>query len=146
MLYPKQTFLQILLIEFTDLECDIEQLIERYNDDHAHEKISNYVLYENCTLLHSELGGIRSFYRELLTINADNYRTLESMHADLSRLFEEQCHEFGLAHSLYGLVIRKMSKVYRYITTTHSVAAECDHQEAMSFSNVVEEITSDTAR
>lgn len=145
MLYPKQTFLQILLIEFTDLECDIEELIERYNDDHAHEKISNYVLYENCALLSNELDGIRKFYRELLTVNADNYQTLESMQADLSRLFQEQCHEFGLAQSLYGLVVRKMNKVYRYITATRTVSAGCYHQAAMTFSGVAEETTSNSA-
>lgn len=111
----KIAFLKILAIELNDLEEDIKAVMEEYKEKHDHSMITNYVFYENLSVLQRELFGVDSFVEEIGAINPDDYATIEVLIKDLYKKLQDRIKEKCLVPAVLQLVDRKMKKVALYI-------------------------------
>jgi len=116
--YPRHAFLQILMIELKDLECDIEHLIVECAEDLKKEKISNYVYYGNSALMNNELSGIKQLYQSILGLDPDAFESVQQITEWVTEQMEHLCRNRGTARCLCSLVRRKVEKVLGYIDQT----------------------------
>ena len=113
----KSRFIKMLQMEFEDLKCDIQELIQKAKSDHDKGKITNYVFMENIALFENELMGLADSIQVISEIKVDEYENLNSLISNvenkLTCVFKE--HDFWEAGHV--CVQRKIEKVKKYLFT-----------------------------
>lgn len=111
----KRYYLRMLRVELDDLKDDIDLLIDEYTRLHDSEQLSNYVFYENLTVIRKELLGVDFFCRVLDETDPDRFATLDDLIGHLTRTFRTMVRDRGLPEVIESYVERKLLKVREYV-------------------------------
>jgi hypothetical protein len=113
--HRKKHFLQILEIEFEDLQEDIDLLIEQCQKQQQEGRMTEHVFFENIAIFRNEERGLEQFKRIVHELNSDDYADLDALIAECKTRFLRRIKECGMAPFIDILVDRKINKVVRYV-------------------------------
>ena len=108
-------YIKILLIEFEDIQEDLQFWLDDCKKKRESHEITNYVCWENMALLKNELIGLDVVFKDIEKLDPDKYNNIENLISDLKSQFKEHIHNQNIAEAILHLIDRKIEKVAKYI-------------------------------
>ena len=108
-------YLKILKVELEDMVEDINSMMEIAQKRKESGEITNYVFWENGTVLIKEISGINNFLQGMSDLDFLKYENLEEMVEDLAAMFRKRTREYDFPEYIYDMVKRKLVKVSLYL-------------------------------
>jgi len=109
-------FLEILKIELSDLEEELQFFGELHKSREKSGEITTYVFRENMNLIQNEIAGLQRVIKSVDSLVSTQYKSFGEMVEDLDRKIQAKIKESNYADAVYELVKRKIDKVHNYIT------------------------------
>ncbi len=107
-----EKFFKILSIEFSDLEEELNILIDLINKKRDRHEITEYVMKANSTLLKRELVDMLIIHKKIMEISPDNYQTVEEATVAVIDII----YGFtGIPEAVHTYMEKRVQKVLRYM-------------------------------
>lgn len=119
MLEKLHKFKKVLLVEFEDLEEDIEMLIKAAIDKSAQGNITNYVFKENISLLKQEIFGMEKIIEVVKKHDVESCGTVECLRDEVFNDVKKTVTTSDMPDVVIRLAERKINKVYIYVMEGH---------------------------
>ncbi len=113
--HQKEKFYRVLLIELEDLQQDLREAVQIYQERNASGDVTNYVMRENAALLENEISGLELVCRTVGEMAPDEEESLGDLVERVRSTCRKRITDSHFPDALCGMVDRKISKVEKYI-------------------------------
>ncbi|MFP4268265.1 MAG: hypothetical protein ACLFQW_09745 [Spirochaetaceae bacterium] len=105
-------FFSILLVEFTDLEDELQMLIDSTEERFKRHEITGYVWTENTALLKRELTLIRLIHKKIAELDPVEYANIEEAKR---AVLETVNNQHSVPQAVPQFIEKRLEKVVRYL-------------------------------
>ena len=107
-------FFSILLVELTEMEDELNMLIDSTEERFKSHEITGYVWTENTALLKRELNLIRLIHRKIGALRPENYESIEEAKAAVLKVVNDQ---HSVPQAVPQFIEKRVQKVASYVET-----------------------------